>query len=142
MTDAGKIEQMLESYKAAVDHKDVGAFVALYDDDVQVFDMWGRWSYDGAEAWRGMATEWFGSLGGERVAVEFDDVRIVVGEVVAAAHALVTFKGLSADGEELRSMHNRLTWTLQRSDSGTWEVVHEHTSAPVDFETGKVMLQR
>jgi uncharacterized protein (TIGR02246 family) len=136
------IEEMLEEYAESVRAKDVDRFVALFDDDVRVFDMWGRWSYDGAAAWREMATEWFGSLGSEQVAVEFEDVQTVVGDDVAVADAYVTYKGLSAEGEELRAMNNRLTWGLRRRPDGTWRVVHEHTSAPVDFETGKVQLQR
>jgi uncharacterized protein (TIGR02246 family) len=136
------IEQVLEAYAAAVRAKDVDRFVALYGDDVRVFDLWGRWSYDGADAWRGMAAEWFGSLGSEQVAVEFEDVRTVVGDDVAVAHAFVTFRGLSAEGEELRAMNNRLTWALRKTADGSWEVLHEHSSAPADLETGAVRLER
>lgn len=32
--------QVLDAYKAAVAAKDVDAFVALYDQDVRVFDLW------------------------------------------------------------------------------------------------------
>ena len=138
----GSIEQMLDRYAAAARAKDVDGFVALYADDVCVFDTWGRWSYDGAEAWRGMVAEWFGSLGDEQVAVEFDDVETVVGDDVAVAHAFLTYKGLSADGTELRSMNNRTTWALRKTAGGGWQVVHEHSSAPADFETGKVQLIR
>jgi len=136
------IEQLLEEYAESVRAKDVDRFVALYDDEVRVFDMWGRWSYDGAAAWREMAVEWFGSLGSEEVAVEFEEVQTVVGDEVAVADAFVTYKGLSAEGDELRAMNNRLTWALRKRSDGTWKVVHEHSSAPTDFETGKVQLQR
>jgi uncharacterized protein (TIGR02246 family) len=135
------ITAMLDSYRAAVLAKDVDAFVVLYDRNVRVFDTWGTWSYDGIEAWRGMVTEWFGSLGSERVAVEMDDIETIAGADVAVAHAVVTYKGLSAEGKELRSMQNRLTWALRR-EGGGWKIVHEHTSAPVDFETMKAMLHR
>ena len=76
MSELELITQVLDAYKTAVYAKDVDAFVALYDRDVRIFDMWGRWSYDGAEAWRKMVTDWFGSLGTERVGVEFADVQI------------------------------------------------------------------
>jgi uncharacterized protein (TIGR02246 family) len=138
----GSIEQVLERYAAAVRAKDVDGYVAVYADDVRVFDMWGRWSYHGAEAWRAMAAEWFGSLGADQVAVEFEDVQMVVGDDVAVVHAFVTFKGLSDDGTESRAMNNRLTWALRKTADGRWQVVHEHSSAPADFETGKVQLQR
>ncbi len=138
----GAIEQVLGGYAAAVRAKDVDSFVALYANDVRVFDMWGRWSYDGAAAWREMAVEWFGSLGSEQVAVEFEDVQTVVGGEVAVVHAFVTFKGLSAEGTELRTMNNRLTWALRKTADGGWKVAHEHTSAPAGFDSGKVELQR
>ena len=142
MTEDGPIEQMLEAYVAAVRAKDVDAFVALYDEDVRVFDLWDRWSYDGAEAWRATVAEWFGSLGADRVEVELQDVRTIVGDGAAAAHAFVTFRGRSAEGEELRAMSNRLTWALRRTVDGAWKVVHEHTSAPVDAASAKVALER
>lgn len=135
------IRRVLDAYKAAVFAKNVDAFVALYDQNVCVFDMWGEWSYNGIKAWRKMVTDWFGSLGTERVSVGVSDVRVVVAQDVAVVHAFVTYRGLSTEGEELRAMSNRLTLALKQS-SGTWRIVHEHTSAPVDFETSKVILQR
>jgi uncharacterized protein (TIGR02246 family) len=142
VTDHQSIAKLLDAYIAAVRAKDVDAFVALFDENVRVFDMWERWAYDGADEWREMASEWFGSLGSEQVAVEFDDVQTIAGEDVAAASAFVTFKGISADGEELRAMNNRLSWVLKKTEDGEWKVVHEHTSAPIDFETSKVILQK
>lgn len=135
------IRRVLDAYKAAVFAKNVDAFVALYDQNVCVFDMWGEWSYNGIKAWRKMVTDWFGSLGTERVSVDVSDVRVVVAQDVVVVHAFVTYRGLSTEGEELRAMSNRLTLALKQS-SGTWRIVHEHTSAPVDFETSKVILQR
>jgi uncharacterized protein (TIGR02246 family) len=136
-----EVESLLDAYRDAVHAKDVDAFLAIFADDVRVFDMWSTWSHDGIDAWRAMAEGWFGSLGDERVRVDFDDVQTTVGEDAAVLSAFVTFAGLSADGQELRSMNNRLTWGLRKVD-GTWKVVHEHTSAPVDMATGKVDLRR
>jgi len=135
------VAALLESYRDAVYAKDVEAFVAIFADDVRVFDMWGTWSHDGIDSWREMAVGWFGSLGDELVRVEFDDVRTTVGDDTAVLSAFVTFAGLSADGAELRSMNNRLTWGLRKT-GGAWKVVHEHTSAPVEMATGKVDLER
>jgi uncharacterized protein (TIGR02246 family) len=131
--------QVLDAYKAAVKAKDVDAFVALYDQDVLVFDLWGVWSYQGANAWRGMVTDWFGSLGDEGVIVDTDGVQTIVEQDIAILHALIIYKGVSAEGKELRSMQNRLTWVLKRKD-GAWKIIHEHTPAPVNPETSKVIL--
>ena len=46
---------------------------------------------------------------------------------------VVTYAGLSAEGEELRSMQNRLTWAL-RVSGHVLRITHEHTSAPIGFE--------
>jgi ketosteroid isomerase-like protein len=133
--------QVLEDYKAAVFAKDIDAFIALYDEDVLVFDMWGVWSYHGIASWRDMAARWFGSLGTERVIVDFSDVQTIAAEDLAVVHAFVKYKAVSADGVDLRSLDNRLTVTLRKKADG-WKVVHEHTSSPIDFETAKVMFQR
>ena len=136
------MEQMLDSYAAAVRAKDVDAFVGLYADDVRTFDLWSEWSYDGKPAFREMVTEWFGSLpDDEVVAVEFDEIRTQAGEDVAAVSAFTTFAAVAADGTELRSMNNRLTWILRKDADGAWRIAHEHTSAPAGDE-GKVQLRR
>jgi uncharacterized protein (TIGR02246 family) len=136
------MNELLDAYVKAVRAKDVEAFLDLYADDVRSFDLWSVWSYEGKDALRGMVEEWFGSSDtADQVAVEFDEVRTSVGDDVAAVSAFLTFRGLSAEGEELRSMNNRLTWVLRKEPDGAWKIVHEHTSAPADDE-GKVQLQR
>jgi uncharacterized protein (TIGR02246 family) len=135
-----KPEAMLDSYVAAVRAKDVEAFLNLYADDTRNFDLWGVWAYDGKAALRPVIEEWFGSVGTDTIGVEFDDVRTETGQDVAAVSAFTTFRGISAEGEELRSMNNRLTWILRRDGDG-WKIVHEHTSAPAGDE-GKVSLTR
>lgn len=136
-----QIKQVFNSYKDAVFARNVEAFVSLYDDDIHVFDMWGKWSYEGIKAWRGMVTEWFGSLNDEKVLVSFDDLQITASPDIAIAYTFVTFKGLSADSTELRSMNNRLTCAL-RNANGTWKIIHEHSSSPLDPETTKAIFQR
>jgi ketosteroid isomerase-like protein len=135
------ILQVLDDYKAAVFAKDVDAFVALYDPDVRVFDMWGVWSYNGIASWREMAARWFGSLGTERVIVDFSDTQTIVAEDLAVVHVFVTYKAVGADGMDLRSMDNRLTATLRQKADG-WRIVHQHTSSPIDLDTAKVIFKR
>ena len=136
------IDEVLAGYATAVSAADVDAFVALYDDDVRVFDTWGRWSYDGLDEWRAMVGEWFASLGDERATVELGEVGTVVGDGVIVVHAVATFRGFSAAGEELRSVDNRLTWVLRQTPGGAWKIVHEHTSVPIDLETSRPVPRR
>jgi ketosteroid isomerase-like protein len=126
------IQGLLQQYVSAARAKDVEALLAIYDEDVRVFDMWGTYEYRGAAAWRTSVETWLGSLGDESVAVSFEEVE----ERGPAASMFVRYAGLSADGEELRSMTNRMTWVVVDG-----KVVHEHSSSPAD-ENGKVMFAR
>jgi ketosteroid isomerase-like protein len=133
--------QVLEAYKAAVLAKDVDAFLALYDDEVHVFDLWGAWSLHGIEAWRGMAVEWFASVGDDRVIVEIDQASSTCLGDLAIGHAFLTYTAVSADGTELRSLDNRITAALRKVE-GVWKIFHEHTSVPIDHASTKAMLRR
>ena len=129
------------SYKAAVLAKNVDTFMHLYDPKLRVFDTWGTWSYEGADAWRIAVEGWLSSLGTEKLQVRFEEVQITGSLDFALVTALVSFNGISAQGEPLRSMQNRLTWAL-RTTGHVLRIVHEHSSAPIGFEDMKAILQR
>jgi len=130
-----------DRYQAAVLAKDIDVFIALYADGVVVYDAWEQWSVDGLAAWRTLAAGWFASLGEERVAVTVADAHCVEAGELAVGHAVVTYTALAPDGQALRALDNRLTWTLRQSE-GVWRIVHEHTSAPIDHESGRAILRR
>jgi ketosteroid isomerase-like protein len=135
------IARVLESYSSAVFATDIEAFMGLYDPGVRVFDAWGVWSYEGLAAWRRAVEGWFASLGSERVKVTFREVQTSAGRELSMVTAVVTYAGLSAQGEQLRAMQNRLTWVL-RTTGNLLRIVHEHTSAPIGFNDSKAILQR
>jgi len=136
-----EIGSLFETYKNAVFQKDIEAFSSIFDEKVRVFDMWEQWTYDGLDAWKGMAGDWFSSLGTDRDVITYDDIQIqATGEMVVAS-AFVRFTAVSATGETLRYLDNRLTWVALKKE-GTWKIVHQHTSGPVDFKTMKVVLKR
>lgn len=135
-----ELESLFETYKNSVFQKDVNAFVSIFDEQVQIFDMW-AWAYEGLVAWREMATGWFGSLGTERVVVQFDDIQVQATGEMGYATANVRFAAISESGQELRYLQNRLTWVAQKKE-GVWKIIHEHTSGPVDHVTLKVILKK
>ena len=136
-----EIQSLFETYKSAVLRKDLDTFISIFDDNIRVFDMW-AWTYDGLTPWRKMARDWFSSLSTtEQVVVTFDDIRIQETDGMAVATAFARFAAISEKGEELRYLQNRLTWVARKKE-GTWKIIHEHTSGPVDGETMKVRLQR
>ena len=142
MSDIDKATaRVLEIYKSAVLAKDVDAFMRLYDPGVRVFDAWGVWSYEGAAAWQVAVEGWFTSLGTEKVKVTFDDVQTSEGRDFIVISAIATYAAISAQGEALRAMQNRVTWAL-KTIGHVPRIVHEHTSAPLGFEDSKGILQR
>jgi uncharacterized protein (TIGR02246 family) len=141
MTDEDDVRALLTVYRESAYAKDAARFMTMYAEDVRVFDLWGSWEVTGAAAWGEGIGGWFGSLGDDRVVVDFDDIAVSVGGDLAAVSAMVGYSAESASGERVRQMTNRLTWVLALTD-GVWRVTHEHTSAPVDDATGKVILAR
>ncbi len=142
MSDIDKpVAQILDAYTSAVHAKDVAAFMRLYDPGVRVFDLWGIWSYEGSAAWQSAVEGWFSSLGTERVKVSFDEVQTSGGRDWAAVSAFVGYAAVSARGEPLRAMQNRISWVLKTSGH-VLRIVHEHSSAPVGFEDMKAIFRR
>jgi ketosteroid isomerase-like protein len=136
-----QVLRALDTYKSAVLAKNAETFMHLYDPEVRVFDCWGEWSYEGAAAWRIAVEGWFASLMSESVRVAFEDVRIIGEKGFASMSAIVTYAAVSAQGQELRVMQNRISWVF-RSSGHVLRIVHEHTSAPVGFEDAKAILRR
>lgn len=128
--------RILSAYATAVNYKDVGGFMGLYASDVHVYDAWGCFEYEGSAAWRTMVEGWFGSLGAETVRVDFADVRVCGGPEVAIVSAAATFTAYSGSGVKQRSLTNRFTMGLSLRAS-QWLIAHEHSSLPVDIETGR-----
>ena len=142
MSDIEKqVQRVVETYQSAVLAKNAETLMHLYAPDVRVFDMWGTWSYDGAAAWRVAVEGWFSSLASETCKVTFDGVQILSDSGLAAMSAIVTYAGFSAEGRELRSMQNRISWVL-RISGHVLRIAHEHTSAPVGFDDTKAILKR
>ena len=135
------VAKLQSSYALAALQRDAEAFVRLYDPAVRIFDAWGVWEYQGAELWRRAVEGWFTSLGTERVKVTFSETVSHGTLAMAFTSAIVTYAGFSAQGEEVRSMQNRITWGL-RTTGHVLRIVHEHTSAPIGFEDMKAILHR
>ncbi|MBQ0957908.1 nuclear transport factor 2 family protein [Ideonella sp. 4Y11] len=136
-----QVRTALDTYRSAVWSRNAETFMHLYDAEVRVFDTWGVWSYEGAAAWRVAVEGWFSSLGHETVRVSFDDVRIVANPHFACMSAVARYAAVSPQGQELRSMQNRITWVL-RTRGHVLRIIHEHSSTPIGFEDTRAIMQR
>jgi len=118
-------------YKQAAWEKDIQCMINLYDQDVLIFDMWGKAFSRGLAEWSVIITDWLTSLKDEKVNVTFEMIEVQESESVAFANALIQFQAISTDGQILRSMKNRITVGFLKNN-GTWSVKHQHNSAPID----------
>ena len=107
MSDIDKsITRIFDAYQNAVLARDIDAFMRLYDPKVRVFDTWGVWEYEDAVKWRRAIESWFSSLGTEKVKVKFEDVKSSGSPDFAVVSAIVSYSGMSAQGEQLRTMQS------------------------------------
>ncbi|TDL32819.1 DUF4440 domain-containing protein [Jeotgalibacillus sp. S-D1] len=133
------VQDVLENYKSAVYEKDVEKFLSAYAADVHIYDCWGNWECKGISSWRDNVIEWFDGLSedGYVLKVAFNDVTIEENNNLAFVHCAVTFAAYKGEHEEKhRQMTNRFTFGLKNTNE-SWLIVHEHSSLPVDMQTGK-----
>ena len=135
-TDREAIAALARAYGAAAGAADLDGFLALYDDDVVVHDLFSPAPIVGSAAWRLQVTDWFGDVKeGDRNVAEIDPLTVHVSGDLAMAFGRVRYAIVEPDGSERYGMWNRLTWLLRRGDDGAWRVLHEHTSVSLDPKT-------
>ena len=114
MTNENKnpVRQVLDAYKAAVHAKNIEAFMAIYDENIEVFDMWGLpWVYQGAQSWRGMAEEWFRGLKDERVVVDMENLQIKQTSQMTFVSAFAKYTAISPNGTPFRWLQMEISLT-------------------------------
>ena len=137
------VQDVLENYKSAVYEKDVEKYVSLYASDFHVYDCWDDWECVDRSQWTESTKEWFHSLheAGVLLKVEFDDVTAEENLSLAFIRCNVTFAAYNQSGEKLRQITNRFTFGL-RKENESWTISHQHSSLPINVETGKGIFNR
>ena len=134
-----KVQDVLENYKTAVYEKDVEKFLSMYAPEIHIYDCWGNWESKGISSWKEIVVEWFNGLNedGVLLKVDFNDLVVEENSYLAFVHCAVTYAALQEEsGEKLRQMTNRFTYGLKKVND-SWVIVHEHSSLPINMETGK-----
>lgn len=135
--EESRIRDLMEEWRQAFQAKNPERIMDLYADDVMAFDLMPPLRYAGKEAygklWRDSLAQMAGPL-----SFEFHDQHFSVDEEVAYCHSLCRFRGKNTTGEDLDSW-SRVTDCFRKID-GRWLITHEHTSVPIDMQTGKGMM--
>lgn len=131
-----ELRENIARWAEALRARDLDRMMASYETCVVAFDAPTPLQHVGIDAYRETWRRRLDEL--ERpIELELRELAICAGDDVAFTHALVHMTAVQSGhrgGAWLR-------WTAGwKKIGGAWLVVHEHVSAPVDLETGEVVL--
>jgi uncharacterized protein (TIGR02246 family) len=132
--DEAKLRALEDAFAAAVRGHDLDAIMKVYAPDVLVFDVSPPRQYVGAAAYR---EDWKGFLSAFTGPVKFEVTDLVVSAdgALGYGHSIQHVVAKDTKGK-VNDLTVRVT-DVYRKISGTWLIVHEHVSVPVDLDTGK-----
>ena len=134
-----EVRQVIERWAKAFRARDLDGIMSVYapGDAVIGYDLAPPLQYQGNAAYRKDYADFLAQYIGP---IEFEsrDLRIVAGDDVAFYHALERMSGTLKSGEK-SDMWIRATSCLKKIH-GRWLIVHDHLSVPVDFATGKAVM--
>lgn len=133
-TDAVQIREVIDECSKAVRDKDWDALMKHYADDCVTFDIMPPLEYRGADNYHKNIERCL-DIFEKPMQLDVSDLNINVSGDVAFAHSLNHFVGQLIDKPETYDNWMRVT-TCFRNIDGAWKITHEHTSVPVDEQTG------
>jgi len=132
-----EIQALIDTYRQAVQAKDVDKVMSLYDESIVSFDAVIALQFKGKPAYRAHWQACMEMCPGPHV-FEFQDITITAAEDVGFAHWLVYCGGTNEQGET-QACWMRAT-AAYRHIGGQWRIVHEHWSAPFDPQSGTTLF--
>jgi ketosteroid isomerase-like protein len=135
--DEADIRQRIDTLVAALHAMDLEGAMALYAPNIGSFDLGPPLQHLGAEAKRKNWVEAF-AMYQPPLGYEMRDLTITVGDDVVFGHSLNRISGTLQNGHRTDLW---LRWTACfRKIDGNWRITHDHVSVPVDFASGRAML--
>lgn len=136
--DAAEIRQRIDTMVEAIRARDLEGLKTIYAPDIVTFDVQPPLQRVGAEAkWSNWAEAF--AVFQPPVGYEIRDLAITVGGDVAFAHGFGRLSGTLPNGNRSDGFWVRWTACFQKID-GVWQVAHDHASVPLDFASGKALL--
>ena len=138
-SDVAEIKALYEQWAKVFEAHDIDGIMSLYapGDAVIAYDIVAPLQYKGKDEYRKDYVEFLAQYDGP-IQVEFHDLRVMSSGDVGFAHALERFTGKLKNGQQ-SDLWLRATSGL-RKINGKWLIVHDHVSVPINFETGKAVL--
>jgi uncharacterized protein (TIGR02246 family) len=138
-TNEAEIRALYDQWAKAFEARDLNGIMAVYAPGgaVVAYDVVPPLQFKGADAYREDYKQFLDQYDGP-VHVEYRDMRIMSSGDVGFIHTLERFTGKMKNGQQV-DFWLRATSGLQKIN-GKWRIVHDHISVPIDFETGKALL--
>jgi ketosteroid isomerase-like protein len=136
-TDEADIRQRIDQLVAAIRAMDLESLKPIYAPDIVTFDIQAPLQRVGAQAKWGNWADAFAALQ-PPLNYEVRDLAITVGGDVAFAHGFGRLSGTLKNGNR-SGPWVRATFCFRKID-GNWLIAHDHVSVPLDFESGRALL--
>ena len=111
--------------------------MSLYSPTMISFDIVPPLQDIGANTYRKVWQETFALFEGP-IYIDIRDLKIIGDLELAFSHKLVHLKATRKTGQKV-DYWERLTFCFQNFEDN-WLIIHEHVSVPIDFETGRAVL--
>lgn len=137
--DQTEIRVLYDQWAKAFEAHDINGIMSCYasTDEVIAYDVVPPLEYKGRDAYRKDYEGFLAQYDGP-VQVEYRGMRIFSSGDVGFVHALERFTGKLKSGQKSDLWLRATSGVVKRN--GKWLIVHDHISVPIDFDTGKAML--
>ncbi len=135
-TDEAEIRSVIEKWVQAFHSKSVDAAMALHAPGIVSFDIVPPLRYVGVDAYSKPFEAAFAAFEGA-IDLELRDLSLTVRDDIAFSFSLNRFVGTMTGGQK-SDYWFRWTACFQKID-GKWLIMHDHTSLPTDFASGKAV---
>ena len=138
MKSESEIKGLMNKLIEAIKSKNPGALKLIYAQNVVSFDVQPPLHALGGEA---KLKNWDDAFALFQLPINYEirKLKITSGNDIAFCHCFARLDGKLNNGKTILGFWVRATLCFQKIN-GNWLIVHDHVSAPLDFESGRALL--
>lgn len=140
---AREVAAQRNAWREMFERQDVDGMMSFYVPDIYTYDLMAapeadglKLAFDGEAIWRQNWVTFF-EMFEEDLRVTIEDLTVYQSGDIATVRGLTRLQGTLTSGQYV-DMWARETNVLRRIN-GTWLIVHDHVSVPIDFQTGQAL---
>lgn len=140
---AREVAAQRNAWRETFESQDVDAMMSFYVPDIYTYDLMAapepdglKMAFDGEAVWRQNWVTFF-EMFEDDLRVTIEDLTVYQSGDIATVRGLTRLQGTLTSGQYV-DMWARETNVLRRIN-GTWLIVHDHVSVPIDFQTGQAL---